>query len=92
MTIRRSISLERRLSRETLRHAGSLAVVIFYSGELPGCCELQAKGERVERRGASEALIRDLARGKEPEMPAGADYWRLLDGNGSVVMQGDGHE
>ena len=37
---------------------------------------------------ASEAQIRDLAQGNEPELIAPATYWRLMDNNGNVVMQG----
>ena len=37
----RSLSLERRLARETVRHAGSLAQVVFYTGQMPLTCEEQ---------------------------------------------------
>jgi|SRR5215467_5107202 len=86
-----STSLERRLLRETQRHAGSWAVVAFYNGALPLKCEVMADGERLECRSAPDWVVRDLVEGKEPQMPPGATYWRLLDNNGNVVMQGDGH-
>ena len=85
-----SISLERRLLRETQRHAGSWATMAFYNGTMPLRCELQADGERLERRSAPDWVIAELVANKEPELPAGATYWRLQDNNGNVVMQGDG--
>lgn len=88
--IQRSIRLERRLELEALRLAGSLVRIISYRGGMPLRCEFQAEGERVESRGAAEEEIRGMLQGKEPPMVAEADYWRLLDGNGNVVMQGDG--
>jgi hypothetical protein len=84
-------SLKRRLERETLRHAGSLAALVFYRGTLPLRCELVADGERLERLPAGEATVRDLAQGNAPLMPKDATYWRLIDNNGNVVMQGDGN-
>ena len=87
--IQRSVSLTRRLEHEIVRHAGTLARVIHYKGEMPPRCELQAEGERIESIAASEAQIRDLAQGNEPELIAPATYWRLMDNNGNVVMQGD---
>lgn len=88
--IQRSVSLKRRLEHETLRHAGSLARLIFYKGTMPLRCELQAEGERVESVVADEARVRDLAQGNDPVRPEGSSYWRLMDNNGNVVMQGDG--
>ena len=86
--IQRSLSLTRRLEHEIVRHAGSLARVIHYKGEMPLRCELQADGERIESIAASEAQVRDLAQGNEPGLVLGATYWRLMDNNGNVVMQG----
>ena len=90
--IQRSVSLTRRLEHEIVRHAGSLARVIHYKGEMPPRCELQAEGERVESMAASEPQIRDLAQGNDPPLVPGANYWRLLDNNGNVVMQGKASE
>lgn len=90
--IQRAKSLKQRLERETVRHAGSLAVLSFYKGQMPLRCELVADGERLERMPASEAQVRDLVQGNTPAMPAAATYWRLLDNNGNVVMQGDGSD
>ena len=87
--MQRSTSLERRLEREIVRHAGSLARLHFYKGVMPLRCELVADGERVEGTQVSEAVVRDLAQGNAPLMPAGATYWRLMDNNGNVVMQGN---
>jgi hypothetical protein len=84
------ISLKQRLERETVRHAGSLAVLVFYKGTMPLRCELVADGVRLERLPASEATVRDLAQGNAPLMPKDADYWRLMDNGGNVVMQGNG--
>ena len=86
--IQRSVSLERALEREAVRFAGSLAVFVFYAGEAPGDCDGVALGERVGKREASEFAVRQLMRGVGPGMLAGADYWRLYDANGNVVMQG----
>lgn len=89
--IQRSLSLERRMEREALRYAGSLTRIIFYKGNMPLRCELQADGERIASLGpAPEEVIRGMLHGKEPPLPEGATYWRLMDGNGNVVMQGDG--
>lgn len=88
--IQRSVSLKRRLEHEIVRHAGSLARIIHYKGTMPPRCELQAEGERVESIAASEPQLRDLAQGNEPRLAEGANYWRLMDNNGNVVMQGDG--
>lgn len=88
--IQRSVSLHQRLQRETLRHAGSLARIVFWKGDMPLGCELQAEGERECSVEASEGTIIRIIQGTEPEMPKGATYWRLLDNNGNVVMQGDG--
>jgi hypothetical protein len=86
--IQRSISLERALQRETLRFAGSLAVIVFYAGDLPPDCNGSASGERISQRKADEDTVRRLAAGTPPPMPEGASYWRLYDANGNVVMQG----
>lgn len=88
--IQRSVSLKRRLEHEIVRHAGSLARLVHYKGEMPPRCELQAEGERVESMPAAEAQVRDLAQGNEPRLVEEATYWRLMDNNGNVVMQGDG--
>ncbi len=87
--IQRATSLERRMELEIVRHAGSLAVLSFYKGTMPPRCELVADGERIERGPAAEAMVRKLAQGIAPPMPPDADYWRLMDNNGNVVMQGD---
>lgn len=86
----RSFSLQRRLEAETVRHAGSLARLHFYHGIMPLRCELVADGERVEGIPATEAMVRDLCQGNSPLMAKGANYWRLLDNSGNVVMQGNG--
>jgi len=86
-----STSLERRLLRETQRHAGSWAVMVFYKGAMPCRCELHAEGERLEQKSAPDWVVRDLVEGKEPELPPDAGFWRLLDNNGNCVMQGDGN-
>jgi hypothetical protein len=90
MMIERSISLKRRLELEALRFVGSLGRVIHYHGEMPLRPELQAEGERIESTDASEAIIRGMLQGEEPALAKGASYWRLMDNNGNVVMQGDG--
>jgi hypothetical protein len=88
--IQRSVSLKRRLELEALRHAGSLARLISYRGPMPPRCELQAEGERMESSSAAEEVIRGMLQGEEPKLAEGATYWRLMDNNGNVVMQGDG--
>ena len=85
-----SVSLERRLLRETQRHAGSWATMIFYKGTMPLRCELMADGERILSRSAPDWTIAELVSNKEPELPPEATYWRLVDNNGNCVMQGDG--
>lgn len=89
--IQRSLSLTKRLQLETVRHCGSLARIVLYKGEMPLKCELMAEGERVESMPAPEDRVRLLLQGSEPELVHGATYWRLLDNNGNVVMQGDGN-
>ena len=87
--IQRSISLERRLVSETLRAAGGLARLVFYDGVMPLRCELMADGQRLDNLPAHEQLVRDLAGGKITVVPPDkATYWRLIDNNGNVVMQG----
>ena len=88
--IQRSISLKRRLELEALRLAGSLARVIYYHGEMPLRPELQAEGERVLSTDAPEEVIRAMLQGEEPKLAEGSTYWRLMDNNGNVVMQGNG--
>lgn len=85
-----SVSLQKHLARETLRLAGSLARLAYYAGEMPKFCEQQATGERIRIVDAKEPVVRDLVDGREPAMPEGAQYWRITDANGNVVMQGDG--
>lgn len=88
--IQRSISLERRMTREIVRHAGSMASLVFYRGIMPASCDDTADGERVASlTPMSEASLRALADGTEPDLPDDATYWRLLDNGGLVVMQGD---
>lgn len=88
--ITRSTSLDRRLERETVRHAGSEAKLVFYAGTMPASCEAPANGERVSDKAPDEAFVRAMASGIEPMLPEGAHYWRLYDNGGLVVMQGDG--
>lgn len=88
--IDRSVSLERRMTREIVRHAGSLATLVFYDGTMPDGCDEPANGERVASlTPMAESSLRQLAEGNEPTLPDGAKYWRLLDNGGLVVMQGD---
>jgi hypothetical protein len=89
--IDRSVSLQRRLEREALRCAGSLARLVFYAGTMPSTCEFRADGDRIEAWDAPDFRVREIYQGIEPELPPGATYWRLLDNNGNVVMQGNGH-
>jgi hypothetical protein len=89
--IMRSVSLDRRIARELVRHAGSLSQVVYYNGTLPASCDDSANGERVgDLSPVPEEMIRRLVDGAEPGLLAGATYWRLLDNGGLVVMQGDG--
>lgn len=89
--ITRSTGLQRRLAREMVRHAGSLAILMFYDGTMPATCDASADGERVtSQTPLAETFLRRLADGLEPALPQGATYWRLLDNGGLVVMQGDG--
>jgi hypothetical protein len=87
--IQRAESLDRRMIRETLRHAGSLATLCYYKGDLPTSCDGPASGERLVSKHATEEIVRALARGHEPEPLADATCWRLYDNMGAVVMQGD---
>jgi hypothetical protein len=88
--IQRSLSLKRRLEHEVVRAVGSLGVLVYYKGEMPQSCELGAAGQRIESAQATEALVRELYQGMSPNPFPPATYWRLLDNNGNVVMQGDG--
>jgi len=87
--IQRSISLKKRLEAETVRYAGSQAVLCFYKGAMPMHCEAAADGERLELAAASEAQVRQIFQGEPPALPPGADYWRLMDANGNCVIQGE---
>jgi hypothetical protein len=86
--IERSKSLERRLEAECVRYAGSQALLVFYKGTKPLACELQADGDRIEMGQAKEHVVRAIHQGIAPSGPAEADYWRVIDANGNVVMQG----
>jgi hypothetical protein len=88
MGVECAVSLQRALTREALRYAGSLAVVIFYKGERPLDCNGVAQGERLVKRSVTETIMRGLIAGDDLEMPDGADYWRLYDNNGHCLMQG----
>jgi hypothetical protein len=85
-----SLSLERRLLRETLRHVGSEARLMQYSGRMPRTCEDAATGEKIGSLRMDEEVVRKTFDGHEPDLAEGAGYWRLLDNGGLVVMQGDG--
>ena len=85
-----SLSLERRLQREMLRHVGSEARLMHYTGKMPRTCEDQATGEKLSSVPMSEPVVRSTFDGREPKLADGAGYWRLLDNGGLVVMQGDG--
>lgn len=75
------------------RLAGSHAVVQFFKGPMPATCDDAATGERMGHMDMPEAFISEARDEIEPGMPLGATYWRLLDANGHVLMQGDGrHE
>lgn len=88
--IQRSTSLKHRIERETVRHAGSLARLVFFKGEMPVRCEFSADGERIASMPAPEAIVRSIVQGEEPHMVTDANYWRLMDNNGNVVCQGNG--
>lgn len=85
----KSLSLKRALVRETLRRVGSLGQFVYYRGDMPQACEDPAAGEHIDTGKISEAEIRMVADGVEPMTPPGR-YWRLIDNDGNVVMQGDG--
>lgn len=75
------------------RMVGSHGVVQFFRGPMPSSCEDRAQGVRVGAMEMPEHFIGEARDQVEPSMPSGADYWRLLDANGTVMMQGDGrHE
>lgn len=74
------------------RLVGSNGVVQFFRGPMPASCEDRAEGVRVGAMEMPDCFIGRARDEKEPAMPAGADYWRLLDANGTVMMQGDGRE
>ena len=87
--IQRSASLKKRLEAECVRYCGSLARLVFYKGTMPLRCELVADGERVANIAATEAVVRALHQGEEPgELFEDGNYWRLIDANGNVIMQG----
>jgi len=85
-----SRSLVNRLEAETVRYAGSQARLCFYKGTMPETCDAVANGERIANWPAPEALIRHLYRGATlDKRPEEADYWRMIEANGNVVMQGN---
>lgn len=86
--VERSVSMQRALTREAIRYAGSLALVTFYDGDRPSDCNGVAQGQRLQQRPVSEEMMRHLVQGDDLEMPPGATYWRLYDANGHCLMQG----
>lgn len=83
-----SLALAHRFESELVRYAGGQARLVFYKGEKPATCEERAQGERVADQAASEDMLRGLYRGDAPPLPEGANYWRLLNNDGNVAMQG----
>lgn len=72
------------------RLAGSHAVLQFYKGPMPATCDDRAQGERVGTQEMPDDFIERARDEGEPALPRGADYWRLIDGNNNVLMQGNG--
>lgn len=85
-----SLSLMRRLVRETERQCGSLAQIHFYCGVMPDSTEAQAEGEKILACEVPDNFVADVFYGEEPALVLGASYWRLLSNDGRVVLQGDG--
>lgn len=85
----RSLSLTRRMIRETERHAGSMARLVFYDGVMPSSTDGVADGQKVHVQDMPADFVANMTYAQEPHMPDGATYWRLLDNGGNVVAQGD---
>lgn len=85
-----SLSLMRKLIRETERQCGSLAEIHFFNGAMPDSTETQAEGEKVCACELPDNFVADILYGEEPALVLGASYWRLMSNEGRVVLQGDG--
>ena len=72
------------------RLIGSHGVVQFWRGPMPASCDDPATGERVGAMDMPDDFIGSARDEIEPALPPGANYWRLLDANGTVMMQGNG--
>jgi hypothetical protein len=79
-----------RMMRELRRAAGSEGQLVFHAGKMPLFPDDSAESERLESREVTDADLDRICRGHEPEMPKEANYWRLVDNGGLVLMQGDG--
>lgn len=89
--ILRSPSLVRRLDRETERHVGSLAQLVFYAGTMPATLDESADGEKIATlQPLPQGLLISLRENREPELITSSNYWRVYDNNGLCVFQGDG--
>lgn len=85
-----SLTLMRKLIRETERQCGSLAEIHFYDGVMPDSTEAQAEGQKLLACEVPDNFVADILYGEEPPLVLGANYWRLLSNEGRVVLQGDG--
>lgn len=79
-----------RIMRELRRSLGADGQIVFYSGAMPVWPDDPAIGEKVSAREPTDEDLQRIIDANEPDLPEGAQYWRLLDNGGLVLMQGDG--
>lgn len=85
-------TLRARITYVVERAIGSNGVLAFYAGPAPETADDEPTGEKTGTRALTPQELAALRQGHGPELPKGADYWRLLDNGGLVVMQGGGNE
>lgn len=90
MTVTYSAQLIHAVTLAAQRLAGSHAVVQFWRGPMPSTCDDPAQGERVGAMDMPDTFISETRDEIEPVLPQKADYWRLIDANNNVLMQGNG--
>jgi len=85
MAVKFSRALTRRIHREVERAMGSHPIVRFYTGEAPMHCDDPPTGHCLEEIAFSEDGL-DALEERPTDLVA---YWRIYDGAGIAIMQGD---
>lgn len=84
-----SLRMMRRLIREIERDCGSRAELHYFDGMMPSSTDARAEGNKIAIMRPPDNFVADVIYGDEPELVRGAKYWRLLNNDGNVVLQGD---